>query len=147
MVKDMATGMAFLHSKGIIHRDVKSSNMVCLSSLPLLFLSFAKHLQLVSANWKVKVADFGFSRIKADNQTMTQVFIIDIQNTMPKLISKFAKILHSVEMLLGLLLRYLKTLLSRYSAITSLFIIYKLILTIANRNKRTYTHSELSFGK
>lgn len=54
IAQDIATGMAYLHKHSIIHRDVKSSNM------------------LVAADWKVKIADFGFSRVKADNQTMTQ---------------------------------------------------------------------------
>eukprot|EP00026_Physarum_polycephalum_P001102 Phypoly_transcript_01103.p1 GENE.Phypoly_transcript_01103~~Phypoly_transcript_01103.p1 ORF type:complete len:774 (+),score=173.32 Phypoly_transcript_01103:1162-3483(+) len=54
IAQDIATGLAYLHKHSIIHRDVKSSNM------------------LVAADWKVKIADFGFSRIKADNQTMTQ---------------------------------------------------------------------------
>lgn len=54
IAQDIATGMAYLHKNSIIHRDVKSSNM------------------LVAADWKVKIADFGFSRVKADNQTMTQ---------------------------------------------------------------------------
>jgi serine/threonine protein kinase/ABC-type branched-subunit amino acid transport system substrate-binding protein len=54
IAQDIATGLAYLHKHSIIHRDVKSSNM------------------LVAADWKVKIADFGFSRVKADNQTMTQ---------------------------------------------------------------------------
>jgi serine/threonine protein kinase/ABC-type branched-subunit amino acid transport system substrate-binding protein len=54
IAQDIATGLAYLHKNSIIHRDVKSSNM------------------LVAADWKVKIADFGFSRVKADNQTMTQ---------------------------------------------------------------------------
>jgi len=45
--------MAYLHSRGVIHRDVKSSNM------------------LVASDFTVKIGDFGFSRIKADNHTMT----------------------------------------------------------------------------
>lgn len=52
--QDIATGLAYLHKHSIIHRDVKSPNM------------------LVASDWKVKIADFGFSRIKLDNQTMTQ---------------------------------------------------------------------------
>lgn len=51
---DIARGLAFIHKNGIIHRDLKSSNL------------------LVSSDWTVKVADFGFNRIKAVNQTLTQ---------------------------------------------------------------------------
>lgn len=55
MALDMAKGMHYLHSIGIIHRDIKSSNM------------------LVANDFTVKIADFGYSRMRADNQTMTQV--------------------------------------------------------------------------
>eukprot|EP01103_Thecamoeba_quadrilineata_P019864 TRINITY_DN8252_c0_g1_i1.p1 TRINITY_DN8252_c0_g1~~TRINITY_DN8252_c0_g1_i1.p1 ORF type:complete len:519 (+),score=105.47 TRINITY_DN8252_c0_g1_i1:39-1595(+) len=41
---DAAKGLAYLHAKGVIHRDIKSKNC------------------LVDENWKVKVCDFGFAR-------------------------------------------------------------------------------------
>jgi len=50
---DVAYAMTFLHSKGLIHRDLKSNNL------------------LVSDNWKVKVCDFGFSRRVNKDQQMT----------------------------------------------------------------------------
>jgi len=50
---DVAYAMTFLHSKGLIHRDLKSNNL------------------LVGENWKVKVCDFGFSRRVSKGEQMT----------------------------------------------------------------------------
>jgi len=50
---DVAYAMTFLHSKGLIHRDLKSNNL------------------LVGDNWKVKVCDFGFSRRVSKDGVMT----------------------------------------------------------------------------
>eukprot|EP01100_Stratorugosa_tubuloviscum_P001256 TRINITY_DN1278_c1_g3_i1.p1 TRINITY_DN1278_c1_g3~~TRINITY_DN1278_c1_g3_i1.p1 ORF type:complete len:386 (-),score=196.22 TRINITY_DN1278_c1_g3_i1:17-1174(-) len=50
---DCAQAMAFLHSKGLIHRDLKSNNL------------------LVGDNWKIKVCDFGFSRKVSKGEIMT----------------------------------------------------------------------------
>lgn len=53
---DSAKGMAYLHSRSVIHRDLKPKNL------------------LVSSDWMCKVADFGASTIKAaTTQTMTVV--------------------------------------------------------------------------
>ena len=46
MARDTACGMAFLHSKGFIHRDLKSRNL------------------LTDDAFRVKVADFGLSRLR-----------------------------------------------------------------------------------
>jgi tRNA A-37 threonylcarbamoyl transferase component Bud32 len=54
ILRDAAAGIRFLHQNGIIHRDIKSSNL------------------LVDENWNVKVADFGFATAKQDNCTMTR---------------------------------------------------------------------------
>ena len=43
---ELANGLAFLHGKGVVHRDVKSANF------------------LVDANGSVKMIDFGVSRLQ-----------------------------------------------------------------------------------
>lgn len=47
--KDVALGMSYLHGKGVLHCDLKSSNV------------------LIDENWNVKLCDFGLSRLK-DNK-------------------------------------------------------------------------------
>ena len=49
---DAATGMLYLHGRGVIHRDVKSPNL------------------LVDDNWRVKVADFNLSRVVRPMQSV-----------------------------------------------------------------------------
>merc|ERR1711934_1247513 len=56
LLREAAVGMAFLHSKKLIHRDLKPQNL------------------LVSQDWTCKIADFGVSTIKpAVTQVMTCV--------------------------------------------------------------------------
>ncbi|CAI9293980.1 unnamed protein product [Lactuca saligna] len=46
---DLARGLSYLHSKKIVHRDVKAENM------------------LLDSNRKLKIADFGVARVEAQN--------------------------------------------------------------------------------
>jgi len=57
MAMDVACGMAYLHSRRIIHRDLKSHNL------------------LVDESWTVKVADFGYAKpLSTDESTaLTEV--------------------------------------------------------------------------
>lgn len=56
MLRSASLGLNYLHSLTpvIIHRDIKPSNL------------------LVDEAWNVKVADFGFARVKEENATMTR---------------------------------------------------------------------------
>eukprot|EP00005_Dracoamoeba_jomungandri_P000846 CAMPEP_0174250414 /NCGR_PEP_ID=MMETSP0439-20130205/593_1 /TAXON_ID=0 /ORGANISM="Stereomyxa ramosa, Strain Chinc5" /LENGTH=309 /DNA_ID=CAMNT_0015330477 /DNA_START=27 /DNA_END=956 /DNA_ORIENTATION=+ len=51
VLRDIALAMNYLHAKGIIHRDLKSHNL------------------LVGDDWKVKVCDFGLARSAPNNET------------------------------------------------------------------------------
>jgi serine/threonine protein kinase len=48
MAYQAAKGMHFLHSSGIVHRDLKSLNL------------------LLDAKWNLKVSDFGLTKFRAD---------------------------------------------------------------------------------
>ena len=50
VANDVACAMAYLHSRNIIHRDLKAKNL------------------LVDDNWRIKICDFGFARIASQDQ-------------------------------------------------------------------------------
>eukprot|EP00727_Mastigamoeba_balamuthi_P000168 m51a1_g10148 putative serine threonine kinase (1495) ;mRNA; f:85313-90906 len=53
ILTSVCQGMIYLHMSGIIHRDLKSSNI------------------LLNKKWDVKLADFGLAAVKSTNKTMT----------------------------------------------------------------------------
>jgi serine/threonine-protein kinase len=64
LIKDIAEAMSYAHSKGIVHRDLKSANI------------------LVDSNGTLKIVDFGISLFADTNQTIsdesTRCFTLDI---------------------------------------------------------------------
>lgn len=53
LVTDMACGLAFLHAENILHRDLKSLNV------------------LLDENFRAKLSDFGLSKVKSETRTTT----------------------------------------------------------------------------
>ncbi|XP_028412461.1 serine/threonine-protein kinase/endoribonuclease IRE1-like [Dendronephthya gigantea] len=54
MIKEILSGLEFLHDKGILHRDLKPSNV------------------LVDIEGRMKLADFGISRVLEDDETTVE---------------------------------------------------------------------------
>jgi serine/threonine protein kinase len=71
LATDIALGMEYLHRKSIIHRDLKSPNV------------------LLDLNWTAKISDFGISRVfSKQNQEMTTMPGGTIAWTAPEVLSR-----------------------------------------------------------
>jgi serine/threonine protein kinase len=73
IAKDISRGIAFLHSEGILHRDVKSLNV------------------LLNEHMRAKLTDFGLSRIKTDSATSTKGSVGTVFWMSPELFYRNAK--------------------------------------------------------
>ncbi|XP_028395346.1 serine/threonine-protein kinase 24-like [Dendronephthya gigantea] len=65
MIKEILSGLEFLHGKGILHRDLKPSNV------------------LVDIEGRMKLADFGISRVLKDDDTTVETFAKGTPGWMP----------------------------------------------------------------
>ncbi|UJR28585.1 hypothetical protein I4U23_009818 [Adineta vaga] len=55
IARQLCQGMSYLHDRGIIHRDLKSSNV---------FLDMCAETEEVGVSWRVKIGDFGLAAVK-----------------------------------------------------------------------------------
>ena len=65
MIKEILTGLEFLHGKGILHRDLKPTNI------------------LVDIEGHMKLADFGISRVLNEDETTVQTEVKGTNGWMP----------------------------------------------------------------
>ncbi|XP_028395455.1 2-5A-dependent ribonuclease-like [Dendronephthya gigantea] len=65
MIREILSGLKFLHGKGILHRDLKPSNV------------------LVDIEGRMKLADFGISRVLNDDDTTVETFAKGTPGWMP----------------------------------------------------------------
>ena len=64
IMRDISSGLAFIHRHGEIHRDIKPRNSISFPDFPLMAVLFSKGQEL----WKI--ADFGFSTETASRTTI-----------------------------------------------------------------------------
>jgi serine/threonine protein kinase len=76
LLRSAALGVHYLHALQpvIVHRDLKPSNLLVRRTILTTTKSSTHrhHAMQVDESWNVKVADFGFARIKEENATMTR---------------------------------------------------------------------------
>jgi len=70
MAVDLCNGLAHLHKHGIIHRDLAARNL------------------LLSADWRVKICDFGMSRVSLSHKNYTNTNFGPLKWMAPEAISK-----------------------------------------------------------
>ncbi len=74
MAYQTAKGMHFLHSSGIVHRDLKSMNL------------------LLDNKWNVKVSDFGLTKFRAEMKKRSGAQVGSIHWTAPEILDDSADV-------------------------------------------------------
>jgi serine/threonine protein kinase len=70
MAYQTAKGMHFLHSSGIVHRDLKSMNL------------------LLDSKWNVKVSDFGLTKFRAEMKKRSGAQLGSIHWSAPEILNE-----------------------------------------------------------